>query len=219
MATISLGGTTESRPYASLSELKPYLEIMTTDIQDDYLKTLLDDASALVDSYVGRPLRLDTYLDTQSVGWNEPCDTLTLRHRPVVQIESIKRNGEDVDFPNGITADPTLGFIRPPQPFGRFWQPGHYTTIYIAGFVVAPGLPSDTNDGAEFMVTVPRAVARATLIVAADLFRSRSRDMRVRSETAQGLGSTAWLDPQPGNGGMPTEACDLLQPWVSLRVA
>jgi hypothetical protein len=79
------------------------------------------------------------------------------------------------------------------------WRAAVVQVTYAAGYALLTDLPQD--------------IERACLATLAGLQTARGRDPRIRSESADGVGSVSYLDPRAGAEAIPIEAAALLAPW------
>ncbi|MBS1035388.1 hypothetical protein [Gluconobacter cerinus] len=194
-------------PLASIETLRRELGVVAGTPQDQMLGQYLTDASALVRSYVGFPITLGVYSDR----FRRQCIThhpVILRNVPVISVDAIKLRDQDYlpDLPEDVDFDPDAGLLYLPESLqGRS---GVLSIRYQAGYV-ANGMTD--ADGKTLPVTLPSDIEAATRIVVRALFHAPDRgDPLLRSESAQGIGSTSWLDPSPENGGLPADAVAML---------
>lgn len=199
-------------PYASLDVLKSQLGITGSD-QDAALTSVLVQASALVDSYCGRALACADYSETIRLrAWDAPR-ALILSRRPVVAVTGLMIGDADMldDDAIDLDLDADAGLLYPP--LGSVtWGPcacdHRITVIYRAGYIVADG---QQDDGAVIPATLPPEITFATLSAARALYHAPGRgDPMIRSESAQGVGSVSYLDPDAVTGGLPPDAAAAL---------
>ena len=79
------------------------------------------------------------------------------------------------------------------------WSAAKVVITYSAGYTLLTDTPQDLE--------------RACLVTLAAIHAARGRDPRLRSETADGVGSVAYLDPRAGAEALPVEAAALLMPY------
>jgi hypothetical protein len=126
---------------------------------------------------------------------------LPLARRPVVTVTAITLDGTalvaDVDYE--VDRDTGLVFRlcadeRVPWPAG-----GKLVAEYSGGYALLADLPYDVERACVVLVTAYAAAA--------------GRDPALRSESVADIGSTTWLDPMNGGGGLPEPVRALLAPY------
>ena len=183
---------------AELGTLKLELGIVDT-TQDDQLGRYLDQASALIASYTGRSFPRAQWQDVFRLR-GERRRTLILSERPVTSIEALNIDGDATDA-TALDLDENAGLLLRPHncALGAWWA-HKIVVIYTAGYLV-PGQPGRD---------LPANLERACLDTAKGLFHAADRDPQLRSEAAQGVGSTSWLDPDVAGGGLPQGVAAML---------
>ena len=161
---------------------------ITTTSDDTVIQSFLDRATALIESYVGYPLRRGVYYETiPGYGANE----LRVSRTPITEIESITYQTETVD-PDSYTISGD-GLIE--RELGWPWTGGvqydlqphyspnselkSYTVVYEAGYC--------TNGSTEsgWLTTgllVPPDLEAAVTLATNFLYQSAGRDLTVRSK-------------------------------------
>lgn len=173
----------------SLSSYKASAQIVTTS-DDAILQTALDRATALIEGYVGYPLKRQVYEETvPSGGSNE----LAVSRVPLRSIESINISTETVDPTSYDIASEGGGLIY--RELGWPWSAGieydltarvvpggtvrSYTVVYESGYCVN----GSTADG--WLTTgepVPSEVEAAIALTATFIHRAAIRDPSVTSK-------------------------------------
>lgn len=190
----------------------------------DGLAGYLQQATALIETFISRPLGKADYLDTFRLN-GHARRSLTLGRFPVLSVASLSIDGADWAL-DSLDLDPNSGLLYPPG-FGcgagagdglstcgyalastPAWCGYRITVGYSAGYVL-PGMVDD-DGGAQLPPTLPADLVRACLDTAKALYHARDRDPLVRSETEQGIGSTSWLDPDAAAGGLPRNVAAML---------
>lgn len=219
---------TGALPYASLSTIKAQLGI-TDAAQDASLTALLTQASALVDTYCGRQLGYATYSETFRLAPFDSRFALLLSRLPVVNVSGLIIDGTDfAQIVDTLDWDAAAGLLYPFPGVG-VWGSSlgcgsttRITVIYDAGYVVdGMDVPDpDSGDGATLPVTLPPEIALATLATARALYHAPGRgDPMIRSESAQGVGSVSYLDPDTATGGLPPDAAAALAGYRRIGLA
>lgn len=126
----------------SLSEVKAHLNITST-TNDDEIRTFIDAAQDLAESYVGCVLGRQTFTSEKYDG---NTDVIRLRNPRAISITSVYENGTLLDSA-AYVLDPTgqritrvtTGSLNGPNYFG-IWAPGAQNILvsYVAGFTNPP---------------------------------------------------------------------------------
>lgn len=200
--TIPASAPTALVPLATLDDLKADLAITDTS-QDSRLSGILLEASSMALAFVGRAIMRADWRDLITVVPGQSPPSLVLGRWPVVAIKALSVAQEvwSADQLKSLNTDPDTGLIYPPDSSMTLWPPGEYVITYTAGYAALGG-----NDP----VTVPPDIQRAVRQVANSLWNSTGRDVLLKSETEQGVGSASWSSSAPGLGGMPQSSADLL---------
>lgn len=183
------------------------LELMA-DIEPDAaaVLSLLDQASAAVESWCGRTFARETVSETFRL--DAATLPLILGRHPIVAVTGVTEDGVAV-VSGDREFDPASGLLWRLSADTRIaWPASKIIVAYSAGYL----LPGETGRD------LPHDIERAALIVAAGLFAARGRDPLLRSESVDGVSAASWLDPRAGAGGMPAQAAELLAPWRNWRV-
>ncbi|MFT8612870.1 MAG: hypothetical protein ABF727_09560 [Gluconobacter oxydans] len=212
MRSISVGSAPALVPLASVEDLKADLGI--TDAQSDRdLQRFLMDATEVVLAFIGRPVLSQTWQDQVFVR-HFPCTlSLLVGAYPVQKVLGILRNGTALsqDEVDGLVIADECGEIYRPDTERPFWPPGRYEITYQAGYQP----PATQDDGTALPGNIPRPIQLAIRRVAAASYYAEGRDPALKSESAQGIGSTSWVTPDPTLGGLTPEAAGLVQRYQS----
>lgn len=132
-----------------------------------------------------------------------------LARDPVIEISRVM-NGSEIVASTGYRHDPSTGRLWRLDAEGNVlpWWAGSLAVEYRAGFV----LPSDVAGAPA--ATLPAPVERAAILLVATYLSMRNRDVTVKSESVEGLGTTSWWTPGPGDALASPEAEQLLVPYV-----
>lgn len=84
------------------------------------------------------------------------------------------------------------------------WQPVSVVVTYDAGYALPGSVPGDLE--------------RACLLLMQAMFSARGRDPLLRSESAEGVGAVAYLDPRSGVEALPPQVGGLLDAWLRVSV-
>jgi hypothetical protein len=166
-----------------------------------YLNAQIAAASAAIASWCGRPFARET---VQEVFRPEGCmQALSLARFPVTTLTSVVEDGTTLTAAD-YELDAESGLLWRLSSDARVaWRARKITLTYTAGYL----LP---DDGGR---TLPHDVQRACVLMVAAQYNARGRDPMLRSEGAQGVGQTSYLDPRAGMEAMPPQAAALLQPY------
>jgi hypothetical protein len=185
---------------------------------DAKLRRWITDASAGVMDYLGRPLALETVIETfRPAGGayrgggllDHPRDANVLRlsRYPITSISSVAIDGTALDPASDweLDPEPALLYRLGTVGTGAGWYGAVIAVTYAAGYA----LPDDQ----------PRPIGQACLL----LLRHRwtgDRDPTIRAENVSGVIDTQyWVGGLPGeNAAMPPEAAALLNPYRELRI-
>lgn len=169
----------ESHRLTTLAAVKAELRL-TGGADDEYLSGLVDQASAAVRTWCGRPFAAEAVrevLDAAPRMWG-----VTLARWPVVSIEAVTVAGLSCN-PSLFEADESGTLYRLDGVAQRVgWCSGRIVVDYTAGFVL-PGKPGRN---------LPEDIERATLTLVKAEFFARTRDPLIRSEDVNGAVSTAY---------------------------
>lgn len=174
----------------TLDELKTHLDVTST-THDSEMQDTLDAAAQLVAQHVG-PLDAETVTERH----RQPGDPLVLRKSPVVSVSSVTDFGGTAYASTDYTLEPESGLLYLAYD-GAYsaWSSSGVTVVYEAG-----------------RSTLPRPIAMAILIVAADLWETQ-------------MGGGAGVPSYPGaeddlaRSGLgapviPPKALQLLEPYM-----
>jgi hypothetical protein len=163
----------------------------------------IDAASAAIAQHLERVLARETVTEAFWLDGRWP-DALRLERHPVVTLTSVSVDGTVLDVATEIVLNPANGIIQRlssdiPVP----WRARRVDVEYQAGWLL-PG-----TAGAN----LPYEFERACQLTVAAMAASVGRDPHLRSESADGIGAQAWLDPRIEDGALPPAAAALLAPW------
>lgn len=167
----------------------------------------IDQQSAAIVGWLGRPLALETVRET--LFERSSTDLLALTRFPVVQIASLTVNGTAIDE-DGYAVDRAAGLLYRRSPTRcLFWPHGETVITYSAGYV----LPGEAGR------TLPHDIERAALLLIRYGWLAQSRDPSIRSETEDGVGATTYFNALgTAADAMPLEVQGLLSPYRSPAV-
>jgi len=174
--------------------------------QDDYLDRLIDQASAAITSWCSRVFAAETVRETFHAGFL-PREAFVLSRWPVIDLLSIEIAGQAQ--PLAETEQEAGGLLYRVDAGGNraCWPAGRTVIIYRAGYVL-PG---------EDERTLPPDIERATLLTVRAAWHAAGRDPLLRSETIEGVGSSAYFGA--GASGLSAEVEGLLTPYRVVGVA
>lgn len=170
--------------------------------QDAALEPLIDQASAAIVGFCGRPLASTTYRET--VYSRLALDSLILSRFPVASIASVGIDGADIAA-DGYRLEAATGIVhrRTPTRCGPFWPAGETVITYTAGYELPDDLPAD--------------IQRAAILMLRQSHMAAGRDPLLRSEETDGVASFSFF--AAGAAAVPLEAQALLSPYAIPAVA
>jgi len=210
MTLTILEAPAEGLTLASLDALREQLSgEPAAQISDPALSEYLAQATALVQSMLGRPVLAGLYRQILRVGDGERRLSLALAVTPLISIGDVTQDGFALDpGPSGWESGALSGLLYPSPLQGAWWWPGRYRVTYRGGWIV-PGMKDD--QGNDLSSTVPADIRAATLSTARALFYTAQRgDPLLRSESEQGVGASSWAMPDSSLGGLPPDAAAIL---------
>ena len=216
MRSISIGSAPATAPLASVQDLMTDLGITDAQAFDPLERHLLDATEAVL-AFIGRPILSQTWQDQVFVRHFPRTLSLLVAAYPVQKVLGIVRNGTALsqDEIDGLVIADETGEIFRPDAERPFWHPGRYEITYQAGYQ----LPATQDDGTALPGNIPRPIQLAVRRVAAAAYYAEGRDPSLKSESAQGIGSTSWVTPDPALGGLTPEAAGLVQRYQSQGMA
>ena len=123
---------------------------------------------------------------------------LTLARMPVLSISSVVEDGTTLDPSEYELESADFGLLlRLRDGFLSTWSASTIVVTYTAGY----DLPN----------SAPALLQRACALLVAQYKSSASRDLTVRSESTDGIGSTSWFDGAVDRGGLSPEVAGILQ--------
>lgn len=207
----------------SLSSYKASAQIVTTS-DDAIIQTALDRATALVEGYLGYPLRRQVYEETVPSGGS---NQLQVSRTPIHSIESIMY-GTDVIESTSYDIDSQIGGLIY-RSLGWTWTVGiqwsllphavpngetrDFTVVYEAGFCI------NGSTAAGWLTTgepVPSDIEAAIALTATFVYRAIPRDDSIVSKSIGDLSidyHPRALGAQSPSVGIPDTAKGLLNPW------
>lgn len=198
----------EETALTTLAAVKAELGITGTD-QDDRLGALIDQYSAVIVAWCGRPFALETVRET--IYEPRQVDALMLQRFPVVSVASVEIDGALI-APEGYAVDRIGGIVhrRSPTRCGPFWPRGETVIEYQAGYI----LPDDEDR------TLPHDIERAAIMLVKSAHFATARDPALRSEETDGVATFQYFGSNgAGSDGMPLEVQGLLSGYRAPGVA
>jgi hypothetical protein len=183
----------------SLDAVKRELSISGTS-DDARLLAYIDQASAVIADYLGRPLGRETVAETLRL--SASSEVIMLSRWPVVSVTSIVEDGATLAAAD-YEIDRSFAYRLFDDERAR-WPAVKVVLTYVAGY--------DLPDG------VAPAIERAATQLVVAMNASRGRDPSLRSESIEGIGSQSWLDPRNGGGPLPGGVVALLNPYREVIV-
>lgn len=190
-----------SQRLTTLAAVKAEQKKPTSSEDDALLETLIDQASAAITAWCGRPFARETVRETFHLEIAAPF--LILTRRPVLSIAALTINGVSMD-PTCAEAD-EAGLLYRVEPDGRriAWLPGRCAVDYVAGYT----LPGETDR------TLPADVERAALIAVNNLWHACGDNHFQKVSEVEGLGRMVFETDGSGvSGNLSADARALLAP-------
>jgi hypothetical protein len=186
---------------------------------DAKLRRWITDASAGVVDYLGRPLALETVVETfrppggtyrgnGSLDHPRDAEVLRLSRYPVTSVSSVVIDGTELDPASDWEMDPEPALLYRLGPFGT--RAGWYGAVIAVTYAAGYALPHD----------LPRPIGQACLLLLRHRWMTGDRDPTIRAENVSGVIDTQyWVGGMPGeNAAVPPEAAALLNPYRELRI-
>lgn len=170
--------------------------------EDGYLAGLISQASAMLAAFCGR-ITFGTERLRQIERLDRSRDAILLKRNLQPRIINVTEDSVSLD-PAAYEISGALLYRleaerRVPWPTDR-----RIEVIYDSGYDLLSGLPHDLE--------------RACLEVIKAQYHARGRDPLLRSESVEGIGSSAWLDPRAGMEALPPQAAALAAPYRAWAV-
>jgi hypothetical protein len=167
------------------------------DDQDAPLAAMIRQASEALARHCARTtFGEETYRQTERLA--EPVEAIILERDLKIAVSAVTVNGEALDPAEWELEGSLLYRLSGDRRVA--WCPGVVAVEYTAGYVLPDGAPAD--------------LARACLLTVTALWHARGRDPMLRSESAEGVGTTQWF---AGGGaasrGLPSDALALVEPY------
>jgi hypothetical protein len=158
-------------------------------------------ASDAIKGYCGWPLARETVRETIDPPYG--AQALVLRRR-VASIVSLTADGvpltEGVDFLAEI--DSRLVYRRCGGSRSE-WNVREAVVTYDTGYLLPSGVDR----------TLPHDIEQACITMVTTYYHAQGRDLSVRSESAQDVGQTSWLDPREGMEALLPQVAGMLEPY------
>jgi len=170
--------------YASLSEVKEFLDVAGTTVYDSLLNRIISRAEKAIDLFIGRSLVLETYNESYDIK-DDYQDQIFVRHTPIVSVVAVTDDGTAVDL-DDLGIDEETGLVRLTGDDSYFTKGKDSLEIcYSAGYA-----------------TIPPEIVLATELLVSYYFAQRRR-VGVRSERVGDVSQTFF-------GGFPPEVEEIL---------
>jgi uncharacterized phiE125 gp8 family phage protein len=184
----------------TLDDVKLHLGITDTS-KDALLSDLITRASAMIETYLGRTIAIQTYTET----WRAPAtyrrDSITLAYAPVTALTSVTETGMALTADTDYEFESNTGIIYriTDAPSTRLRFGYEVIVVYDSGWA-----------------TVPSAIASVCIDLVTVAYTQGRHDTSVRLELTQGVGRVEYFDR-----GWSTFAFDdgmkcSLQPYVAI---
>ncbi len=187
----------------TLATVKAELGITGTD-DDAYLETLIEQASASIETFCGRSFASASQAQTFRLDrWRE---RLMLDRTPVASVASVVLNGTTLDGAAVEVESPGAGFLLRVDGNGCSlgWPAGRVVVTYTAGYA-----------------STPADVERCCIDLVKLSYFARGRDPVLRSEKILDVIDQSWFDPDKVEmrGGLPADIADRLDAYRMVTIA
>lgn len=199
--TVTSAASLANRRLCTLAAVKAELNIAVT-TYDTALTALIDSASGAIAEHCKRTLAQETVRETwRDVSGVEP---LILTRWPVSSIVGVTVDGAAADA-DTYEAEGEKGFLwRLVDDVRRCWTATKLVVEYTAGWRVP-----DQADA-----TLPEGISRAAVVAVAAWHKGKGRDPMLRSNAADGIGSSSWI-ATADMGALPPQSQSLLSKYVA----
>ncbi len=176
----------------TVSNLRSDLNLASSDFSDATLERRIDEATSLIETYCGRIFARQTYRET--FGANAGGEyALVLGRDPVQSVTSVGVDGAlyplDEYVIEGISLYRLNGVAR-----RTYWSFGPTDVLYVAGYV----LPGDTE---QTGIKLPAFLQRCCTTEISAMISMSGRDLTIKSENVEGVGSTTFHGSANGSAG------------------
>lgn len=199
----SLGLTTLTRVKSELA--------ITDSAQDTLLTARIAEASAAIDSYLGRDLAHATLTETFRLNCDENPENLPLARFPVVAVTAVTEDGITVP-PAQYELDAAPGHLYRLDTQGSRsqWRSSIGVTVaYSAGYL----LPNDAGR------TLPGDLEQAVVKLVCGMHLAAGRDPAIKAEEVPGVQRIDyWVGAIGGSGGLPPDVTALLDPYRNVTL-
>ena len=196
--------------YVTVARLAAELEI-TDATQQALLENIIEEATAMVNTYCRRTFHLETGIIEKHLGNN--LHNIMLNKMPIVSIASITYDGSTISASDYEIWDAGAAIVfKPGTVWDRSSQGTRYIFTYSAGYTL-PGV-----SGAN----LPGDIQRATMEICKGIFYARKRDSAVRSERVEGVYAVEYATSGAQGGSvdsfLTTSVENLLMPYRKARL-
>lgn len=166
---------------------------------DAFIQVLIEQASAAIVSWCGRPFAAEGVRETFYL--DRPERPLVLSRWPIVEVTAVTVAGS-AESPANVGGE-DAGLLYRLDGSGRSipWPPGSIVVDYRVGYI----LPGDPNR------TLPPDIERAALSLVKAWFHARGRDPSVKRDDVVGVGETEFFNA--ARSDLAPEAEALLAPY------
>jgi Phage gp6-like head-tail connector protein len=188
----------DSHLLVDLNAVKVQLDISDSS-QDDLLDQLIAGASAVIESYLGRPILSQEVRETwRQMSWKQR-DSLVTSYAPILSLESVTENQVDllentdfeVEYPTGV-------FYRTSDGFRYRW--GHEIKIdYFTGYD-----------------TVPTVISQVCTDLVGYAYHQTQMNPAIQMEMTEGVGRTAYFARSNANFALDDTMKLILQPYQAI---
>lgn len=179
-------------------------ELQSPDSDDDYLTTLIEQASASIETFCGRSFAAAEKTETHRPDrWRE---RLILDRTPVASVASVVLNGKTLDAPAVEVESPGAGFLLRIDADGNSlgWPAGRVVVTYTAGYA-----------------STPPDVERCCIDLVSRAYFARGRDPALRSYENPDVETMSYFDPDKleMRDGLPKDIADRLGAYRVVTIA
>lgn len=179
-----------------LATVKAELGI-TGSADDAYLEALICQASGMLAAYCGR-ITFGTERLRQIERLEQPREAILLKRNLRPRVLSVTEDG---------TALPASAYELSGALLYRLEAERRVP------WAIDRKIEITYDSGYDLLTDLPHDLERACLEVIKAQYHARGRDPLLRSDSVEGIGSSAWLDPRAGMEALPPQAAALAAPY------
>ena len=186
----------------TVSHVRGDLGLAADALADAQLQRWIDQASQQAATYCRRAFGRETVrerFDLACSGVVGECGGILLDRSPIVSIGSVKAGGMLL-APDAYATDGRM-LYRLDSDERRWWSGRRIVVQYEAGWIL-PGEPQTVEGVATTAEDLPADIERAVIQLVGVAISASGRDLMVKSEDVEGIGSTSWY-VQGANAALP----------------